>query len=392
MSKQIVLSSGIHIDSPVFNKLVETTTEIMKLSILQSIMNEDSPKKIIKRPVGVKLNNLNNLKIETNKTVGAVVADRYRKMTPEVKNIIRRNIRNIRAVEPRLMSKVASSGLILANGPSILNQINVEKEFAFIVNKQDFSNFIDDMRDILEKYGHGGHGGLGYGDDSEPDIPDTDPPDDPPEVLNRGLKLKLHSVKCLDETDPEWIGADEISMGGTTLDDKAVQSIINEFSVYNDFDDNDVKTYNPPMILRQFNLDNVYPKDFSAFIALAEKDSGGFSRFIANLYESVKIELQLIIMALAAKWGSQIGAEIGSSGGPIGAVIGAVIGAILGALIAWIVGTLEDDIFPTQMATIHIPSGTTAFANGSLQSPVTGLYFEAHDGKYEVMYSWELVR
>ncbi|MDF2521520.1 MAG: hypothetical protein K0R84_2148, partial [Clostridia bacterium] len=384
-------SSGIHIDSPVFNKLVETTTEIMKLSIIQSIMNEDSPKKIIKRPVDVKLN---NLKIETNKTVGAVVADRYRKMTPEVKDIVRRNIRNIRAVEPKLISKAASSGLILANGPSILNQINVEKEFAFIANEQDFSNFIDDIRDLLERFGHGGHGGLGYGDNSEPDTPDTNPPDEPepPIILNRGLKLKLHSVKCLDETNPEWIGSDEISMGGTTLDDKAVQSIINEFSVYNGFDDNDIKTYNPPMVLRQFNLDDVYPKDFSAFIALAEKDSGGFSKFIANLYDSVKIELQVIIIALAAKWGSQIGAEIGSSGGPIGAVIGAVIGAILGALIAWIVGALEDDIFPTQMATIHIPSGTTAFANGSLQSPVTGLYFEAHDGKYEVMYSWELMR
>ena len=45
------------------------------------------------------------------------------------------------------------------------------------------------------------------------------------------LKLNLKRVKCVDETNPEWFGKDEISCGGVTVDDKEVESIIKEFKI-----------------------------------------------------------------------------------------------------------------------------------------------------------------
>lgn len=394
MSNQIFMSSGLKVDSPIFNELVEKTTQIMKMSIIQSITNESNPRKYVIKSAGSKFNNIN---INHGKTVGAVVANRFRKMTPKARNIVMRNIRGLKSVEPKLIEKITSSGLNVVNGNSILNQIDIKREFAFLSTKDKLAQLYDEMKDFLDRYNHGGHGGYDPGNSTEPTEPTEPDEATPPVILNHGLKLKLHSVKCIDETNPEWIGSDEISMGGVTLNDKNVEESISEFEVYNGFDDNDVKSYSPPRVLRQFNLDATYPKTFSAFVVLAEKDDGGFSNFIAELYKSIKNELQIIIAALGVAAGAAIGGEIGGTigaavGGPIGTIIGIAVGAILGALIGWIINALSDDIFPTQMAMVALPSGDAAFNNGSLESPVMSLFFEAHDGKYEVRYNWEIVR
>lgn len=396
MSNQIFLSSGLKVDSPLFNELIEKTTEIMKMSIIQAITNESNPRKYVIKTIGHKFNNIN---INRGKTVGAVVANRFNKMNPKAQNIVMRNIKGLRTVEPKLMEKIKSLGLNVVNGNSVLNQIDIKKEFAFLSTKDRLAQLYDEMKDILDRFNHGGHGGFDPGDYDPGDLVEPDEPDEPtpPVILNHGLKLKLHSVKCLDETEPEWIGSDEISMGGVTLNDKNNEESLSEFEVYNGFDDNDVKSYNPPRVLRQFNLDAVYPKTFSAFIVLAEKDNGGFSNFIAELYKSIKVELQIIIDALGVAAGALIGSEIGGElgaavGGPIGAIIGIAVGAILGALIGWIIYALSDDIFPTQMAMVALPAGDAAFSNGSLDSPVMSLFFEAHGGKYEMRYNWEIVR
>ena len=70
--------------------------------------------------------------------------------------------------------------------------------------------------------------------------------------LNSGLKFRLHRVKCVDETNPEWPGDDEISMGGTSVNCQEVAEKINEFRVGNSFDDGESKRYSPPRILKIF--------------------------------------------------------------------------------------------------------------------------------------------
>jgi hypothetical protein len=200
------------------------------------------------------------------------------------------------------------------------------------------------------------------------------------------LKLMLKKVKCLDETDPEWWGKDEIAVGGVAVDDKQVETKITPFSA-GSFNDGDSKSYNPDKVLKSFTLDATNPSTFFAFLTLAEKDGGGFADFIQELYEAIKAETQLILTALGAAAGAAIGAAIGGSigttiAGPLGTVIGIAAGVILGALVGWIVELLKDDIFDPQITAITINR------NEPFTGPVQKLTYRDFGGSYYIQVYW----
>lgn len=217
-------------------------------------------------------------------------------------------------------------------------------------------------------------------------------------VVNKGLEFRIHKVKCVDETNPEWPGDDEIAMGAVAVADNGTSSKINEFMVRDDFDDGESKVYNPPRLLKTFSLTNVsYPADFMMVLALAEKDNGGMSDFLKDLWEAIKDDVQAIIAAVSAAAGAAIGTAIGGTlgtalGGPLGAIIGAVAGAIIGAIVGWIISALKDDIFTPQAAAVHLPNTLSTFAGGSLTSPQFTVNFRDHGGHYRVYYSWKINR
>lgn len=219
-----------------------------------------------------------------------------------------------------------------------------------------------------------------------------------PIVVNKGLEFRVHQVKCVDETNPEWPGDDEIAMGAVAVADNGSTTKINEFMVRDDYDDGETKIYNPPRLLKSFSLSNVsYPADFLMVLALAEKDNGGMSDFLADLWEAIKDDVTLIIAAVSAAAGAAIGAGVGGSvgtaiGGPLGAIIGAVAGAIIGAIVGWIISALKDDIFTPQAAAVHLPNPLSTFAGGSLTSPQFTVNFRDHGGHYRVYYSWKINR
>jgi hypothetical protein len=219
-----------------------------------------------------------------------------------------------------------------------------------------------------------------------------------PIVVNKGLHFRLHRVKCIDETNPEWPGDDEIAMGGTAVPPSGNPTKVPEFMVRDDFDDGESKTYSPPRVLKSFSLDNVsYPADFLMVLAMAEKDNGGLSEFLQDLWEAIKDEVTVIIAAVSAAAGAAIGAAVGGSlgtaiGGPLGTIIGAVAGAILGALVGWIISAVKDDIFTPQSAAVHLPKPNATFAGGALTSPQFTLDFRDHGGHYRVWYTWHLIR
>ena len=70
--------------------------------------------------------------------------------------------------------------------------------------------------------------------------------------LNTGVNFRVHEVKCVDETSPEWPGSDEISWGGAAVDDKGNSLKISEYFVGGGFDDGDKKgllaTQNCPIL------------------------------------------------------------------------------------------------------------------------------------------------
>lgn len=215
---------------------------------------------------------------------------------------------------------------------------------------------------------------------------------------NSKLKLYLKQVKCIDETNPERIGSDEIAMGAVFMDADGNETKLNEFHVGDNFDDGDTKNYNPSKLLKTYNISTgSYPQFYTAWITLAEKDNGGLSDFISELFNAVKAQTQKILETLGAAAGAYIGGKIGGSigttiAGPLGTAIGLIAGAILGAVIAELVNAFKDDIFEPQIATIGIPSATSLFENGSTTSPWKYLKFEGHKGEYQVKYKWKLVQ
>ena len=205
-----------------------------------------------------------------------------------------------------------------------------------------------------------------------------------PQQTTNKLELRIHKVKCIDETGgwPEW-GEDEIYLGGTTVDESGDTKKVAQFKV-SDFDDGDVKNYSPPKQFTWFSLleGTEWPKSYFVTLVLAEVDMGGLADFLNKLLDKVKAE---VISALAAA----IGGAIGASGGPIGAAIGAVVGWVVGQVFEWLKSWWSDDIFKPFTVSVSIPSLNARWA-GKTDSPEYWVKWWGHDGTYQLWYDWRL--
>jgi hypothetical protein len=197
--------------------------------------------------------------------------------------------------------------------------------------------------------------------------------------------IRVHKVRCVDETNPEWLGDDEIALGGTTVDETGDTHKVAEFMVRNDFDDNEQKVYSPPKVFTRFSLleGTAWPKRYFVTFVLAEKDMGGLADFLNKLLDKVKSE---VISAL----GAAIGGAIGASGGPVGAIIGAVVGWVVGQVFEWLKAWWSDDVFPPKTVSISVPSQNASWAGGKKDSAEGTLTFVGHGGTYALTYDWFL--
>lgn len=371
----IAVSSGLKIKDTTFNKLVEKTTNNLKLAIMQSLMSEQDP---VKFKLQKATATIGARQPQTVALVGDVVRKRFKSMAADRQAAAIKNLTGSATLQPAAREALVTRRLDIKSATYVMKQIDVKAEYAFINDKTVNVAFVNRIFSELSQIEWPVEGAQ-------------------PIVVNKGLKLLLNEVKCLDETNPEWGGDDEIGMGGVTLDDNGNEAKISSFNVNGSMSDGDIKTYNPPRVLQTFNVSgNTYPKTYAAFLSLTEKDNGGFGDFLNELYQAIKAEVQVILTTLGAAAGAMIGTAIGGSigtaiGGPIGTIIGVVAGAILGAIVGWLTGILRDDIFDPQVVTITIPSADSSFQNG-LTSPLLQLVYEDFGGKYRVKYSWQLVR
>lgn len=377
MSDQIITSVNPQCNDPQYTALVNKVTEAFKLEILKAMGSIDNPKLF-----GISAANANAQSV----AVHGAVNKYFSRHAPEVRKFIAKSFVTRAATNGMLSKGLFVSNISLKGSASILSQVDIKKDYAFLSDTKKLERFQGlkilptNIGAILNRPGgavqpQGGGGGGGAA----------------PIVMNGGLKLQLHQVRCATPTSWEW-GKDEINMGGVTTDDHGNVAKINEFEVRHDFDTNVSQNYGPPRILQTFSLSgSEYPKTFAATLDLAEKDSNGFSEFLQKLYEAVKGHIAEIMAILGAAAGAAIGTAIGGSigaiGGPLGALIGVVAGAIIGALIGWITSALKDDIFTPQLTSVTIPKAGATF-NGSLVSPQALLSYYDHGGAYHVTYSW----
>lgn len=197
----------------------------------------------------------------------------------------------------------------------------------------------------------------------------------------RNLELRIHRVKCVEETNE--IGKDEIDLGGTSVDEDGDTKKISAFRVKS-FSSGGVQTYSPPRRFTTFSLTEsskvTFPKTYFCTFVLAEIDWGGLADFLNKLLDKVKDK---VITAVAAA----IGGAIGVSGGPVGVAVGIAVGFVVGQVFEWLKGLWGDDVFKPYTVSCAIHGLTNTFG-GQDNSPDKTINFSGHGGKYQLTYDW----
>lgn len=362
------VSNEIRITDRIFSTFIEKVEKTMKLSILQAISARQNPQNFL-------LNDRLTFKRNPFDSVGDIFAKEFKKKPSQTRITLYNKLMAPRFFAPSLRNELVAKNADLRSNLYFLNQINLQQEFAFLegINAQYIQNVIN---------------GFGWEEwQSQGNL--------------RGiteLQFKLHKVKCIDETDPELFGNDRIALAGITIDSTGNMKRINQFVVRNDFKDGISEPYNPPLILRRFRVTNNYPQIFFSTLFLSEKDNGGFGNFISDAYNSIRNELQNILERAGAAAGqyisNQIGMYVGDIGGELGQIISILAGKILHGLFQWLAEAFQDDIFTPlddHISTIILPNNTASF-NGSDSTAERNMTFVGHGGKYQIKYSWSVVR
>lgn len=199
----------------------------------------------------------------------------------------------------------------------------------------------------------------------------------------------ITKVKCVDETNPEWWGSDEIALAGVSVDETGDTKKISEKYIGGGFDDGDSKSYSNYRY-HWFSLreGEVWPKTYSVSLILAEKDNGGLSDFLNSVWEKVgKTVKEKIQAAVTAGLTPYLGAAIASA-------IGAAVAWVIDVFVKWIISLWKDDIFPPFTARVTTPSMSARwhYPNGTWGNPSSGVrtaHFYGHGGHYYVQYYWK---
>jgi hypothetical protein len=199
------------------------------------------------------------------------------------------------------------------------------------------------------------------------------------------LELRLHKVKCVDETGSTSFGSDEIDLGGSAVDETGDTHAIAKFRVGSDFDSGEQVTFSPPRQFTRFALTEgtKFPKSYFVTMVLAEIDHGGFPDFLSKLLVKVKEKVTTLLKEV-------VGGVIGASGGPIGVAIGIAVGFVVGKIFDLIGRIWGDDVFPPKTVKVSIPSLNARWPGGKSDSPEGIATFIGHGGKYEVTYDWRM--
>jgi hypothetical protein len=225
------------------------------------------------------------------------------------------------------------------------------------------------------------------------------------------LGLFIKEVECIEETN-EPSDSDEINLGGVFTDaDGQVTHLINEFKVSDDFDEGERVLYPPPVIPSMPELmaglaedlnklqklfadaynqpgkkiaewairtDLGWPTAYAGAIVMAEKDQGGFWKFLQELLGKIVEEVEKALkMGIGAAIGGVVGAKIG---GIWGAVVGAVVGFIVGAIIDLITADNPDDIMGTAPLVMSFGAATLSYYQW------TGLLKQPHPDVFPISY------
>ncbi|KIG19469.1 Sporulation protein [Enhygromyxa salina] len=209
------------------------------------------------------------------------------------------------------------------------------------------------------------------------------------DYLYRNIKFMLDKVYCIDETGTDWLGSDEIDMGGTSVDETGDVKKISAFAVSHDFDTGEYRNFNPDKNVHSFSVleggDN-WPKVYRVTLAMVERDWGDFPAWIGELYNKAKSRVKEYLAGIAAGVGAAVGGPLGAL---VGAVAGWVVGWVVDNLIGWITTLWEDDLIGSKTFTFT-HAGPRATFGGRTRSSTNALVWNGSGGSYRTYTYWEL--
>ncbi len=212
---------------------------------------------------------------------------------------------------------------------------------------------------------------------------------EPQDYRYRAAEFRLDKVYCVDETGADWMGSDEIDMGGTSVDETGEVKKINSFRISHDFDTGETKNFSPDKQVTWFNVtegaDN-WPKVFRVTLALVERDWGDFPGWLEKLYDKTKSRVKSYLTAVMDRVGGAVGGAVGAL---VSAVSGWVIGWVVDNAIGWIKSLWEDDLIGSKTFTLT-HAGPRATFNGSARSGTLSMTWSGAGGKYRTYTYWRL--
>lgn len=204
------------------------------------------------------------------------------------------------------------------------------------------------------------------------------------------IGLWVSEIMCVDETNPEFWGSDEIALAGVSVDEDGDTKKIGEKFIGGGFDDGDKKSYGDRWRYEYFSLREGanWPKRYSVSFALAEKDHGGLSKFLDKIWAAVRDKVKAAIAKAVATGLTPYLGEL------IARWVGEAVAWVIDVLVGWIIKWFGDDIFPVKTISVTTPSMAARwnYPNGTWGNPSSGvryIHFYGHGGHYRLAYYWK---
>ena len=213
-------------------------------------------------------------------------------------------------------------------------------------------------------------------------------------VMNNKITLRIHSVKCVDETGGTWaekVGNDEINLSGFGIDSAANIIPVGSFRVYSHFDDGDIMKYSPPRKFVALSLagGSAFPKTCTVGFLLAEIDGGDFASKLSQILNKLKEEIAKKKLQAAAVEPAGTGVDAPLPQVDVGTIWTPVKPIVFKFILDKVAGAVNDDVFPPKDVSVTIPSADFTFS-GSRISPQFTVEFRGHNGVYQMRCDWEL--
>lgn len=208
--------------------------------------------------------------------------------------------------------------------------------------------------------------------------------------LFEGLKFKklrmfITEVRCREETDE--VGDDHILIGGTRTNYLGETTTVQQHTISEAMSAGDKRRFGMSLQFAGWNLGTdptFLPCVYTAVVVMGERDDGGFSDLLREIWNLVDSHVKAAI-------GGLIGGAVGSAVPGLGTVIGALVGMLVGYLADWLLslfGDNEDDLIDVEVLTMTLGDVRKSYYDWagltSAQGWTRTLFMRGDGGRYEV--------